>query len=261
MSVIWKNTVSTLYELHHLASHCLYRFPPPCDDAGLVGLGGDLLPSTLIYAYLHGLFPWFNQDEAIAWWCPNPRCVMIPSAYRPAKSLVRTAKKQNNWHLSLNLAFDQVVHYCSLPRSYSDDTWIHDNIKQSYHRLHKLGVGFSIEVWEGHPCQSELIGGLYGLKIGACVFGESMFHQRTDASKLAFWGLNHLCQQSKVRLIDCQLPNDHLMGLGATLISRESFLQKLALLTHPQSYHACASDWHKQSLSVPLSWLMQNPEH
>lgn len=245
----------SLIELHRLADACLYRFPPPCDDTGLVGLGGDLLPSTLTYAYLNGLFPWFNENEAIAWWCPNPRCVLYPATYRPAKSLVRTAKKHQDWHISLNLAFDDVVHRCSLPRAYSDDTWIHDNVKRSYHLMRELGVGFSIEIWDGVPQQSELVGGLYGLKMGACFFGESMFHTRTDASKLAFWGLNRLCLATGVRLIDCQLPNDYLMGLGATLIGRERFLETLDILTCPQSYHATAKDWHTLSLSSPLSWL------
>lgn len=248
----------TLTELHRLASACLYRFPSPCDDTGLVGLGGDLLPSTLVYAYLNGLFPWFNQDEAIAWWCPNPRCVIFPSTYRPAKSLVRTAKKHKDWHISLNLAFDRVVHQCSLPRAYVNDTWIHDDIKQNYHTMHTLGVGFSIEVWDGIPHQSELVGGLYGLKMGACVFGESMFHTRTDASKLAFWGLNRLCLATGVRMIDCQLPNDYLMGLGSTLISREAFLEKLNILTCPHNYHATAQDWHTLTLATPLSWLYDN---
>lgn len=245
----------TLYDLHRLAHACIYRFPPPCDDAGLVGLGGDLLPSTLIYAYLNGLFPWFNKDEAIAWWNPNPRCVIFPSEYRPAKSLVRTAKKHKDWHISLTLDFDAVVHNCSLPRAYSDDTWIHDNIKQSYHLMKELGVGYSIEIWDGIPQQSELVGGLYGLKIGGCAFGESMFHKRTDASKLAFWGLNRLCLLTGVRMIDCQLPNEYLMGLGATLISRDLFLEKLAILTYPKSYHATATDWHTFELNSPLAWL------
>lgn len=219
----------TLDQVHALAATCPYQFPLPLSDDGLVALGGDLEPATLLNAYMQGLFPWFNQGEPIAWWCPNPRCVFVPNTFRPAKSLKRTAKN-SRWQITMNQAFDDVVHSCSLPRSYSDDTWIHAEMKQAYAQLHQMGIAKSIEVWEGEPCKSALVGGLYGLQIGAIFFGESMFHVKTDASKIAFWVLTDLCDKSGIQLIDCQLENAYLMGLGASLMSRHDFLITLTQL-------------------------------
>lgn len=249
-----------LLAIHQLAKDCPYQFAVSTPDGDCVGIGGDLEPSTLLSAYLQGCFPWFNHDEPIAWWNPNPRCVMICQDFTPAKSLVRTAKKFSKntpWHISLNLGFDKVIDACSQPRSYTDDTWIDERIKHAYQSLHRLGVGFSLEIWEGVPNQSDLIGGLYGLKIGACVFGESMFHRKTDASKIAFWALNKLCLHSHVPLIDCQLPNAYLMGLGATLLTRQEFLAHLHHHTNPN--HAIArqsNDWHTMNFVKPISWLL-----
>lgn len=245
--------MATLTEIHTLSRLCPYKFPPPMDDTGLVGIGGDLATPTLLYAYLHGLFPWFDKGDSIAWWNPNPRCVITPDSFTPAKSLVRTAKKRHNWQIYINRNFNKVIHACSLPRAYTSDTWIHEEIKESYARLHRLGVAFSIEIYDD---SDTLAGGLYGLKIGACVFGESMFHHQTDASKLAFWALNKFCQQVGVPLIDCQLENSYLMGLGASLISRNDYMQKLLMLTNPCSHIANAAlSLYALPLNTSISWL------
>lgn len=270
----------SLADIHTIADTCPYRFPvediiAQSDDTdnqsleqqvGLIALGGDLTVSTLLQAYLTGLFPWFNHNEPIAWWCPNPRCVMHPNTFCPAKSLKRVAKKHTDWHLSLNNVFDEVIRACSLPRvqqgQWVDETWIHNEIKASYGDLHAIGVAFSLEVWSGLPTRSPLVGGLYGLKIGNMVFGESMFHHKTDASKLAFWALNRLCVHSNIVLIDCQLPNDYLMGLGADLMQRTDFLAILKKATDPtlaQAKPITASqqtiDWQQSGWQAPLSWL------
>ena len=179
-----------------------YDFPAPADidpqGTGLVAVGGDLAIDTLLSAYARGLFPWFNADEPIAWWCPDPRCIMLPADYQPSKSLRRQAKN-SRWQLTLNQSFDAVIHACSLPRSDSladgDHTWIHNEMIEAYTQLHAAGFAHSIEVWDE---QGALVGGLYGLKIGNIYFGESMFHQAANASKLAFWGLMRLCVQSEV---------------------------------------------------------------
>lgn len=221
----------------HIKSLGQYRFPNPDtvdpDGIGIIAVGGDLAPETLISAYAQGLFPWFNTDEPIAWWCPEPRCVMVPSDYLPSKSLRRQAKKER-WQLTLNQAFSDVIHACSLPRSEGlldgEHTWIHEDMIAAYTELHRYGFAHSIEVWDE---QQRLIGGLYGLKIGNIYFGESMFHAAANASKLAFWGLMRLCEQSKVALVDCQLPNEHLMSLGATTLPRADFLTLLATLIKP----------------------------
>lgn len=205
---------------------CNYLFPEP-DEAdpeglGLVAIGADLAPQTLLSAYSQGLFPWFNEDEPIAWWSPEPRCVLDPSSFTPSKSLRRLAKA-SSWHWSVNSAFEEVIHACSLPRSYTEDTWIHEEMIQAYTELHKLGYAHSFEVWE----DQSLIGGLYGLKIGQIYFGESMFHRQSNASKIAFWALNNFCQHTAVALIDCQLPNPHLQSLGAGIMPRQLFLTRL----------------------------------
>ncbi|ALF60084.1 leucyl/phenylalanyl-tRNA--protein transferase [Psychrobacter urativorans] len=242
-----------------------YAFPNPAeidpDGMGIVAVGGDLAPETLISAYAQGLFPWFNEDEPIAWWCPEPRCVIVPSDYQPSKSLRRQAKRER-WQLTLNQAFDDVIRACSLPRSdgllEGEHTWIHEEMIVAYTQLHAYGFAHSIEVWDD---KQNLIGGLYGLKIGNIYFGESMFHRASNASKLAFWGLMRLCEQSDVALVDCQLPNEHLMSLGATTLPRTDFLAQLDTLIGSSSVK-----WHTkshQSLAVArldtlAPWKIEN---
>ena len=231
-----------------------YDFPNPIsidpDGLGIIAIGGDLAPETLISAYAQGLFPWFNEDEPIAWWCPEPRCVMVPTDYQPSKSLRKQANSAR-WQVTLNQAFDDVIHACSLPRSdglpEGEHTWIHDEMIEAYTELHAQGFAHSIEVWDD---KGQLVGGLYGLKIGRIYFGESMFHIASNASKLAFWGLMRLCEQSHVALVDCQLPNDHLMSLGAVTLPRADFLVQLDTLISDGSVK-WQSDSHKP-LAVSL---------
>lgn len=222
--------------LNQLLANCQFQFPCPIESdpegLGLIAMGADLAPETLITAYSQGLFPWFNEDEPIAWWSPEPRCVIVPNDYQPSKSLRRTARN-SAWQITLNQAFDEVIHACSLPRSYSEDTWIHEEMIEAYLSLHELGFAHSIEVWQLTATKRQLIGGLYGLKIGRIYFGESMFHRVTDASKVAFWALMRLCEDSDMPLVDCQLPNPHLISLGAKTLPRQQFLSLLSLLINP----------------------------
>ena len=253
--------------VQHIKSLGRYKFPNPAtvdpEGVGIVAIGGDLAPETLISAYAQGLFPWFNDDEPIAWWCPEPRCVIKPSDYQPSKSLRKQANR-TRWQLTLNQAFDEVIHACSLPRRNTDNddldesqlegehTWIHDEMIEAYSELHAQGFAHSIEVWDDN---GQLVGGLYGLKIGGIYFGESMFHSASNASKLAFWGLMRLCVQSNVELVDGQLPNEHLISLGASTLARAEFLTKLDTLIAMASI-----DWHKDShQSLPVS-LLSKPE-
>lgn len=246
--------------VQHIKSLGRYDFPEPAivdpEGMGIVAIGGDLAPETLISAYAQGLFPWFNDDEPIAWWCPEPRCVMQPTDYQPSKSLRKQANR-SRWQLTLNQAFDEVIHACSLPRSNGrppegEHTWIHDEMIDAYTELHAQGFAHSIEVWDD---KGALVGGLYGLKIGGIYFGESMFHIASNASKLAFWGLMCLCEQSNVKLVDCQLPNDHLMSLGAITLGRSEFLIQLDTLIATG-----AISWHKDSHhSLPVS-LLDKPQ-
>ncbi|MFV8192098.1 leucyl/phenylalanyl-tRNA--protein transferase [Acinetobacter soli] len=204
----------------------MYVFPDPVEadpeGQGLICIGADLEPSTLFEAYTHGLFPWFNEGDPICWWSPDPRCVIYPEQYHPSKTLIRSMKKYD-YQVTINRAFEQVVRACALPRNYTNDTWISEDIVQGYVELFKAGYGYSVEVWQ----EDQLVGGLYGVSIGKGCFGESMFSTRTDASKMAFYTLMLIGQEHQVRWIDCQLVNDHLLSLGACTLSRQDYLKSL----------------------------------
>jgi leucyl/phenylalanyl-tRNA---protein transferase len=203
-----------------------FIFPDPQtvdpDGQGLICIGANLAPSTLLEAYRQGLFPWFNEGEPICWWCPEPRCIIHPFDYKPSKSLLRNMKKFD-YTITVNQAFEQVIQSCSLPRNYTNDTWISDDIIQAYKQLFKLGYAYSIEVWDNN----QLVGGLYGVSIGQGCFGESMFSRRTDVSKMAFYVLMLIGQQHQLPWIDCQLVNEHLLSLGACTLSRQDYLKSL----------------------------------
>ena len=227
---VMADTGHALKQLHRLADTCAYNFSEAARGGDeFLGTGADLEPSTLLHAYRSGVFPWFAANEPICWWSPKERCVMVPSAFEPSKSLMRTAKKQS-WTITTNQAFRQVISACSQPRSYTDDTWIHAEMIAAYDQLHQLSAASSIEVWAGSPHTSELIGGLYGVNIGAIFCGESMFHRKTDASKIAFWALMYFAKRTGIELIDCQMPNSHLLSLGADTMPKAKFLDMLACL-------------------------------
>ncbi|MPW43689.1 leucyl/phenylalanyl-tRNA--protein transferase [Acinetobacter sp. Ac_1271] len=204
----------------------MYLFPDPIESdpegQGLICIGADLEPSTLYEAYTHGLFPWFNEGDPICWWCPEPRCIIYPNRYKPSKTLLRNMKKFD-YRITINQAFEQVIRSCALPRNYTNETWISEDIVQGYVELFREGYGYSIEVWD----HQELIGGLYGVSIGHGCFGESMFSLRTDVSKMAFYALMLLGQENQLAWVDCQLVNDHLLSLGACTLSRQEYLKSL----------------------------------
>ncbi|WFF38406.1 leucyl/phenylalanyl-tRNA--protein transferase [Moraxella nasibovis] len=228
-----------LTDLHAIADRSAFDFGSVielADEDGFIGAGADLSTATLLNAYRTGVFPWFSAGDPICWWCPPIRCVINPNDFRPAKSLIRTAKK-SNWQISTNLAFDEVMRACAEPRAYTDETWIVDEMIDAYTRLHELGVAFSVEVWADTPKDSELLGGLYGLQLGSLVCGESMFHRRTDASKIAFWAMTALAKHAGVQLIDCQLENPHLMSLGASLLPKDDFLAQIHTLNRTDTPH------------------------
>lgn len=229
---------------HRSDSFMVYDFPNPeqadPEGEGLICIGGDLKPTTLLSAYSQGLFPWFNEDEPICWWSPDPRCIMLPQQFKPSKSLIRNMKKFD-YQIRVDQAFEQVIQHCAAPRSYSEQTWISQNFIENYVALHQLGVAHSIEIWE----DDTLIGGLYGLNLGRGFFGESMFNTRTDTSKMAYFALMQLAITENFPWIDCQLPNDHLMHLGAITISRQEFLKSLKKVIHQEKV-----DWQRYQNSV-----------
>lgn len=190
---------------------------------GLLAAGGNTSPARLQAAYRAGIFPWSSAGEPLLWWSPDPRCVIAPATFVPSKSLVKT-RRQTGWQFSVNQAFAEVISACAAPRAYADDTWITPEIKAGYVQMHALGWAQSIEVCYNN----ELVGGLYGVTVGRIFCGESMFSTRRDASKLAFWALMSLMQAWQVEWVDGQLENDHLLSLGATIMSRNDYLAVLA---------------------------------
>ncbi|WP_179333715.1 leucyl/phenylalanyl-tRNA--protein transferase [Winogradskyella costae] len=185
---------------------------------GLLAVGGDLSPERLLHAYSNGIFPWFQDEEPILWWSPNPRFVLFPEDLKVSKSMKQVLKK-NNFKVTTNRAFKTVMENCAkAKRNDQDGTWISDNMISAYCKLHQLGFAKSIEVWQN----DKLVGGLYGIEINDTVFcGESMFAEVSNASKVGFITL---VQNSNYKLIDCQLHTKHLESLGGRNISRLEFL-------------------------------------
>ena len=203
---------------------------------GILAVGGDLSVPRLVKAYCLGIFPWYNENEPILWWSPNPRCVLKPANVRITKSLKKTINK-NKFTISYDQAFEAVIDACAVPRKDLDDdevgTWISDEMKQAYLRLHNDGYAHSVEAW----FDGELVGGLYGLAIGKVFFGESMFSKMTDASKIAFVSLCERLQKMGFELIDGQVYSPHLQSLGFELIPRKQFVIMLEEFTLPATRH------------------------
>ena len=202
------------------------QFPPvnlALDDPnGLLALGGCLSSERLINAYKNGIFPWFNADDPILWWSPNPRLVLKPTEIKISRSLAKTIRKQR-FHFSFDTAFKKVINGCAAPRDYEADTWITDEMMDAYVQLHEIGIAHSAEAW----LDDELVGGLYGVAIGQVFFGESMFHTQTDASKVVFAQLLQQLDEWGYKLVDCQVYSPHLVTLGAYEIKREKFIALL----------------------------------
>lgn len=192
---------------------------------GLLAVGGDLSPDRLLSAYSQGIFPWFSGNQPILWWSPNPRAVLFPEDLKISRSLRKRIRKQE-YSLSLDEAFEEVVRQCAAPRKDQDGTWITDEMRHAYGRLHEQGYAHSVEVWH----QGDLVGGLYGIALGKVFFGESMFSRRSDASKLAFAYLVRQLQLWGYPLIDCQVSSAHLHSLGAVNIDRSEFRRQLSSL-------------------------------
>lgn len=200
-------------------------FPDPqnTDDDGLLAQGGELTPEFLLSAYSQGIFPWFCEGEPILWWSPNPRMVLFPKKFKLRKSLQQVIKK-GTFELRIDTAFREVITNCSrVPRPLQDETWITKDIITAYTELHELGYAHSFESFY----RNKLVGGLYGISIGSCFFGESMFFTKTDASKVAFYHLVQFALKNNFAFIDAQQETEHLKSLGAETISRKKFLGML----------------------------------
>lgn len=202
-----------------------WRIPDPstadADAGGVVGFGADLKPSTLVDAYRRGIFPWPHPGVATPWFSPDPRALLPLDGLHVSRSL-RQRLRRSGWETTVDSRFEEVVAACA-DRPGGEGTWIGRDMEQSYVRLWRMGWAHSLEVWDGH----ELIGGLYGVAVGGCFTGESMFHRTTDASKVALVDLVARWMEAGGAFVDVQLPTAHLSSMGAVEVPRSQFLRRL----------------------------------
>jgi len=215
-------------------------FPHPtlADFQGILAIGGDLSPERILLAYANGIFPWYNDDEPIIWWSPDPRFVLYPSDLKVSKSM-RKVLRDGIFDITFDQNFRDIIVACSqAPRAGQDGTWIIKDIIEAYCKLHELGYAHSVEVWQ----EGQLVGGLYGISLGRCFCGESMFAKVSNASKAGFITLIKHLEPLGFDLIDCQTHSKHLESLGAKTISRADFLDYLKENQHKETFHG---NWGK----------------
>ena len=202
-----------------------YVFPSPrsANEYGVVAHGGDLHPNRIIEAYKKGIFPWFESDDNLIWWSPDPRMILYPEKIKISKSLNSFIKK-STFKITFNKDFEEVIESCSnIKRLGQKGTWITKGLKESFVKLHETGLAISVEVWKN----SQIVGGLYGLDLGDVFCGESMFSKYTNSSKVALVYLARELKKNNYRFIDCQIPTEHLKSMGGEEISRDEFLKLL----------------------------------
>lgn len=211
-----------LFALDHTRS-----FPPPdlSEPDGLLAIGGDLSTDRLLSAYRQGIFPWY-EGETPLWWCPDPRFVLFPEELKVSKSMKALLRK-NTFSFTVDQDFPSVIRACkATPRRDQEGTWITDEVERAYTSLHNLGYAHSAETW----AEGQLVGGLYGMRLGRVFFGESMFSRVSNASKFAFISYVQQLRTEGVALIDCQVHTAYLESLGARMIPRRAFLERLGEL-------------------------------
>lgn len=202
-----------------------HAFPPPhlATPEGLLAVGGDLSEGRILAAYRQGIFPWYSEGEPILWWSPDPRLVLYPQEFHRSRSLDRVIRRAE-FTVTCDRAFEEVIAGCGRGRRESGEgTWIVPEMAAAYCRLHRSGYAHSVEAWRG----DELAGGLYGVALGRCFFGESMFSRAANASKVALAALVGLLLRLEFALIDCQVTTGHLLRMGAREIPRRRFLSEL----------------------------------
>jgi leucyl/phenylalanyl-tRNA--protein transferase len=188
------------------------------EPAGLLAAGGDLSPARLLAAYQRGIFPWYSPGQPVLWWSPDPRAVLFPEEFNCTRSLAKTIRN-SGFSVEVDRDFAGVIDACAAPRPHTIGTWITTEMRNAYLRLHRLSQAHSIETWH----DGQLVGGLYGVRLGGVFFGESMFSRERDASKVALAHLVTLCLRNSIMVIDCQLPSPHLASLGSRTIPRVQF--------------------------------------
>lgn len=209
--------------MFHLGKDYIFPNPRNADEHGIVAYGGDLNPSRILEAYKLGIFPWFESDQNLMWWSPDPRMILHTDKFKVSKSFKAFLKKIN-YKVTFNKDFEFVINSCAnIKRINQKGTWITEGLIKSFIDLHKMGKAMSVEVW----VDDEIVGGLYGLDLDDIFCGESMFSKSSNASKIALYYLTNELKKNNYRFIDCQVPSEHLKSLGGEVISRSNFLDLL----------------------------------
>lgn len=209
---------------------------------GLLAAGGDLSVDRLLYAYRHGIFPWYDEGQPILWWSPEPRCIVPHGGFHLSRR-TRRALNGSDARISFNRDFAAVIDACAGPRRSQQGTWITREIRSAYLRLQQLGWAHSIEIWD----EDRLAGGVYGLAIGRVFFGESMFSRTDNASKFALHCLCEILWSEGFALLDCQVVSQHLLTLGARSMPRQAFLEELESACNPVIPFR---NWPEKSLKI-----------
>lgn len=210
--------------VYELTDECRFPAPHLAMRSGLLAIGGDLSVERLVTAYANGIFPWFSDDDPILWWSPDPRYIITADSLHISKRLARRLR-HNPFTLRMDTAFEAVIDECARPRGEGrETTWITAEMRAAFVELHRRGLAHSVECWQG----ATLAGGLYGMALGRIFFGESMFANADDASKVALVALVRQLDAWGFELIDCQLGNAHLERLGAFPMPRAQFLRILS---------------------------------
>lgn len=204
--------------IYQLTDELIFPNPELSEEDGLLAVGGDLSIDRLILAYSNGIFPWYSKGEPILWWSPKPRFVLMPEDIRISKSMKKIMRK-GEFQVTFNNDFEGVIENCKSMRENEEGTWITDEMKKAYIDLHKAGYAMSVETY----FEGELVGGLYGVVIGRCCFGESMFCKVSNASKIALITLAQRLQELNFEFIDCQVYTEHLESMGAKMVEWDKF--------------------------------------
>ena len=210
--------------MYSFKNNIWFPHPMDVDESGILCIGGDLSVRRLLLAYQYGIYPWYNIEDPITWWCPKPRYVIFPESVKVSKSM-RSCFNMKKFEVTYNQGFDAVIRQCQrIKRKNQRGTWISEAIIEAYTNLYHIGLATSVEVWNS---QGQLAGGLYGVNIGKVFFGESMFSLESNASKFGFISLARQLEAEDYMLIDCQQPNAHLESLGGEFISGTDFYEIL----------------------------------
>ena len=218
-----------------------HEFPDPRDagEEGLLAFGGDLNPNRILKAYRTGIFPWFNPNDPILWWSPNPRMLLYPKDFKVSKSFRRVLRNRG-FEVKFDHNFESVIDICGkIPRPNQEGTWLTKEMKEAYIELYDMGFAHSIETYYN----GKLVGGLYGIAMGRVFFGESMFTLMADASKVALKALSSICVKKSYDFIDCQVETPHLLKWGGKLVDRDTFLDQLEKSQQDSTDFGSWRDW------------------